>query len=198
MTRDPYAPRPLAPAERLCIDLAATLAARFVLHYADRCGPSGRHKPVRLETVTMRRWQLAALIADCERRYPRPAPPPPVVVAPPAAPLPAAAVAPRAVPSASAAASPAASSPARAATPLVAAASAASWTAAADEEDSSDASSSIADDSYLYSDDDDTYSTHSCGSWSPSFNVDGTPMIAGSCIDFHGHAYGATNWDSSM
>lgn len=199
MIRDPYAPRPLFPSERQCIDLAAALAARFVLHYADRCGPSGRHKPVRLETVTMRRWKLAALIEDCERRYPRPAPPPPpVVVAPPAAPRPVAAVTARAAPAVSTAATTSASSPARPTIPLVAAASAASWSAADDDEDSSVASSSVVDDSYLYSNDDDNYSSGTYSGWNPSFNIDGTPMIPDSYVDFNGHAYGAVSWGSSI
>ncbi|MBK7006132.1 MAG: hypothetical protein IPH37_14195 [Burkholderiales bacterium] len=33
-------------------------------------------------------------------------------------------------------------------------------------------------------------------SWSPSFNIDGTPMIGDSNIDIHGHPYGVT--DSSF
>jgi hypothetical protein len=186
----------LAPAERECLDLAAALAARFALHYADTCGPSGRHKPVFLETVTLRRAELAAQIEDCERRYPRPAPPPPVVVPPPAAPQLAPAVPARAAPAISTAGSASAVATARTATPLVAAASAASWSAADNDDDSSVTSSSVADDSYLYSDDDDSYSSGSCGGWQSSINIDGTPMIPGSCIDFHGHAYGAINWDS--
>lgn len=186
MLRDPYAPRPLAPSERECLDLAAALAAGFALHYADTCGPSGRHKPVFLETVTLRRADLAAQVEDCKRRYP----PPPVVVAPPAATRPAAVVPARTASAVSNAVSPSASHPARTATPLVAAASAASWSAADDDEDSSVASHSLADDNY-YSDDDDTYSSNSCGGWNPSFNTDGTPMISGTFIDFHGHVYGA-------
>lgn len=198
MIRDPYAPRPLAPSERECLDLAAALAARFALHYADLCGPSGKHKPVHLETVTLRRADLAAQVADCERRYPRPAPPPLVVAAPPAAPRPVAAVVSSTVTAVSTTSSPTASIPARTATPLVAAASAASWSAVDDDEDSSVVSSSVVDDSYLFSDDDDTHSSGSCGGWNPSFNTDGTPMIPGSCVDFHGHGYGAMSWDSSI